>query len=43
MDSFSPFSLDLARALQGLGAWLTMPMQFFTFLGNEVFLSLIHI
>ncbi len=40
MDPFSPFSLDLIRALQGLGAWLTAPMKFFTFLGNEEFFML---
>lgn len=37
MDPFSPFTFDLIRAFQDLGAWLTAPMKFFTFLGNEEF------
>ncbi|MCX6030549.1 MAG: phosphatase PAP2 family protein [Chloroflexi bacterium] len=37
MDPFSPLSLDLIRAFQSLGAWLSVPMKFFTFLGNEEF------
>ncbi len=40
MDPFSTWGLDLIRALQGLGTWLSAPMQFFTFLGNEIFFLL---
>lgn len=37
MDPFSSLSLDLIRAFQNLGAWLSVPMKFFTLLGNEEF------
>ena len=41
MDPLTSGSLDLIRALQGLGGWLTSPMLFFTFLGTEEFYMLI--
>jgi len=41
MDPITSGSLDLIRALQGLGDWLTIPMLFFTFLGTEEFYMLI--
>ena len=41
MDPITSGSLDLIRALQGLGDWLTAPMLFFTFLGTEEFYMLI--
>lgn len=40
MDPITSVSLDLIRALQGLGDWLTAPMLFFTFLGTEEFYML---
>jgi membrane-associated phospholipid phosphatase len=41
MDPITAGSLDLIRALQSLGGWLTAPMLFFTFLGTEEFYMLI--
>ncbi len=34
---FYAWQLEVTRALQSLGPWLTIPMKFFTFLGREEF------
>ena len=40
MQSILEFGVRLIVALQGLGAWPTLPMQFFSFLGTEDFFML---
>jgi membrane-associated phospholipid phosphatase len=40
MDPLTSWALDLIRAFQSLGAWLTAPMLFFTALGTEEFFML---
>jgi membrane-associated phospholipid phosphatase len=41
MDNLHEMGIMLILFLQGLGSWLTPPMQFFSFLGNEEFFLLI--
>jgi membrane-associated phospholipid phosphatase len=41
MDSIHEIGIQLILFLQGLGGWLTAPMSFFSFLGNEEFFLLI--
>lgn len=41
MDLWLSWGLDLARALQSLGSWLTAPMQLFSLLGTEEFYMLL--
>jgi membrane-associated phospholipid phosphatase len=41
MESILEMGIMLNLFLQGLGSWMTAPMQFFTFLGNEEFFLLI--
>jgi len=35
--SFLDSGIDMILTLQGIGSWLSAPMQFFSFLGNEFF------
>jgi len=37
MDIFFPGGIQLVLAIQSLGAWLEIPMKFFSFLGSEQF------
>ncbi len=37
MANILSFGVNLVVALQGLGSWLNLPMQLFSFLGNEYF------
>ena len=41
MDPQTFWALELIRAFQSLGGWLTPPMRFFTFLGTEEFFLLV--
>ncbi len=41
MDPLTFWALELIRAFQSLGGWLTPPMRFFTFLGTEEFFLLV--
>jgi membrane-associated phospholipid phosphatase len=41
MDRLFDFGIEIILFLQGLGAWLDAPMQFFSFLGNEEFFLLV--
>jgi len=40
MDTLVPIGVDWIIAIQGLGAWLEVPMKFFSFLGTENFFLL---
>lgn len=41
MDTLIQNGIDWIIAIQSLGGWLELPMQFFTFLGNENFFFLV--
>lgn len=41
MDSIWAFGIEITHFLQGLGSWLSAPMKFFTFFGNEEFYMLV--
>ena len=41
MQTILDLGIRMITALQGLGNWLTPPMQFFTFLGTEDFFALV--
>jgi membrane-associated phospholipid phosphatase len=41
MDLLTQFEINFTLFLQNLGAWLEIPMQGFTFLGNELFFLLV--
>lgn len=41
MDIILRYGIDLILALQSLGRWLELPMQFFTFLGSQEFFLLV--
>lgn len=41
MDALMNTGINWIAALQGLGAWLTLPMQAFSFLGSEDFFMLV--
>lgn len=41
MDMLVEMGIDLIIAIQALGSWLELPMQFFTFLGHENFFFIV--
>ena len=41
MQIILDFSIRFIAGLQGLGSWLTLPMEFFSFLGTEEFYLLV--
>ena len=41
MDALIQNGIDWILAIQSLGSWLELPMQFFTFLGQENFFFMV--